>query len=184
LATRVRTSSIEKHSSVSCRSGVELPMFMIEPPDAVHARNSVQINASGSVTPIQKSWSAAFRPQRFCFEAVRKLGGTGDASSTHERLCGDFEPSIYARNAAQQMMPALGLRISRTVFSALRYQLARLSHRCTSAEPREPRITSDRTRDWLKSKNPSTKCKSVGPKRLKETVAHSRNFWPGDPHSN
>jgi hypothetical protein len=35
-----------------CLSGVELPMFMIKPPDSIRARNSVQINAPGSVTLI------------------------------------------------------------------------------------------------------------------------------------
>jgi len=34
-------------------------MFMIKPPDSVRARNSVQINASRSVTLVQKSWSVA-----------------------------------------------------------------------------------------------------------------------------
>jgi len=54
LATRVRTSLMEKHSlkGGGCLSGVELPMFMIKPPDSIGARNSVQINAPGSVTLI------------------------------------------------------------------------------------------------------------------------------------
>jgi hypothetical protein len=74
LATSVRTSLIEKHSfdGVSCRSGVELPMSMMKSPDSVRARNSVQINVPGSVTPIQKSWSVPSGPQRAGFGATRR----------------------------------------------------------------------------------------------------------------
>jgi hypothetical protein len=45
---------MEKHSlkGGGCLSDVELPMFMIKPPDSIRARNSVQINAPGSVTLI------------------------------------------------------------------------------------------------------------------------------------
>jgi hypothetical protein len=47
-------------------------MFMIKPPDSVHAGNSVQINAPGSVTLAQKSWSVASGSQRFGFDAARR----------------------------------------------------------------------------------------------------------------
>jgi hypothetical protein len=45
---------MEKHSlkGGGCLSGVELPMFMIKPPDSVRALHSVQINAPVSVTLI------------------------------------------------------------------------------------------------------------------------------------
>jgi hypothetical protein len=87
----VRTSLIEKYSvdEVSCRSGVELPMSMMKPPDLIHAHNSVQINVPGSVTPIQKSWSVPSGPQRSGF------GATRTRTSHHQCACDQTDVSRH-----------------------------------------------------------------------------------------
>jgi hypothetical protein len=82
-------------------------MFMIKPPDSVRARNSVQINAPGSVTWIKKFWSVASGSQRFGFDLhAEELGNTSLATIIKapsiylRKQCGDFVPSTNQLKAA------------------------------------------------------------------------------------
>jgi hypothetical protein len=96
LATRIRTSSMERHwvEDVALLKRCQATDCHDDAPNSVRARNILQINVPGTVTLFQKSWSVAWDHNDF---ALRPYESTLNARVPHDRTT-DFLLSRHGRH--------------------------------------------------------------------------------------